>query len=157
MKFKATVNTIIFLLKLLPMKKQNYHHIIRQQYGSPIMRNVFQYGKYQLKMCKTRLHLDYLRICKREKLIPKFVRFKIPSTHQRYRRAINNCYEQMIVDELRSKKRELSQLYRQFKNLRSSIVLDLNHFTVCRIEKIISKLVVHKETQIKITHLKKTQ
>ena len=106
MKFKAAANTIIFLLKLLPMKKQNYLHIIRQQHGSPIMKNVFQYGKCQLKMCKTRLHFDYLKICKREKLIPKFVRFKIPSTHQHYRRAINNCYEQMVLDELKNKKRE---------------------------------------------------
>jgi hypothetical protein len=155
MKFKAAVNAIKFLLKLLPIKKHNYLQIIRQQYGSFIMKNVYQYGKCQLKMSKTRLHLDYLKTCKREKLIPNFVQFKIPSTHHHYRRAINNCYEQMVLDELKFKKSELSRLYRQFRNLKSLVVLDLNHFLVCRIERIINKLVVRKELTIKKTHSNK--
>ena len=154
MKFKAAVNAIKFLLRILPMKEYNYLQIIRQRHGSFIMKNIFQYGKCQLKLSKTKLHLDYLKTCKHEKLIPKFVQFKIPSTHQHYRRAINNCYEQMVLDELKYKKSELSRLYQQFRNLKSLFVLDLSHFDVCRVERIVTKLVIWKETKIKQTHQK---
>jgi hypothetical protein len=151
-KFKAAVISIKFLLKLLPIKKWNYIQIIRQHYGSFIGKNVFLYGKYQLMMSKTRLDLDFLRTCKREKLIPDFVRFKIPSTHQHHRRVINNCYEEMVCNELKYKKSRLSHLYRVIRDFKTLINLDLNHFYVCRIERIINKMVLLTERKMKITH-----
>jgi hypothetical protein len=155
MKLKAAVIAIKFLLKLLPIKKSNYIHIIGQQYGSFISKNVFQYGKHQLKMSKTRLDLDFLKTCKREKLIPTFVQFKIPSTHQHHRRDINTCYEQIIINELKCKKSELTRLYRISRNFKTLINLDLNHLIICRIERIINKMVLLKELEIKETHFKK--
>ncbi|CAF1562230.1 unnamed protein product [Adineta ricciae] len=155
MKFKAAVNLIKFVLKLLPIKKWNYIHIIRQHYGSLIGKNVFLYGKYQLKLSKTKLDLDLLRTCKREKIIPDFVRFKIPSTHQHHRQAINNCYEQMVIHELKLKKCKLSRLYRIIRNFKTLICLDLNHLHICRVERIIHRIVASKELEIKESHQNK--
>ena len=155
MKFKAAVNVIRFIIKLIPIKKYNYVHMIRQHYWANMAKNVFDFGKLQLKMSKTRLDLEFLRTCKREKLIPIFVQFKIPSTHYHHRRVVNNCYEQMVVNELKQKKGELSGLYRTFRNFKSVINLDLNHLYVCRIERIINKLILFKEKRIRKTHLKK--
>ena len=155
MKLKAAVIAIKFILKLLPIRKCNYIHVIRQHYGLFFAKHVFQYGKHRLKMSKTKLDMDFLRTCKREKLTPKFVQFKIPSTHQHHRRVINNCYEQMTLNELKDKKSELSRLYRIKRNFKSLIYLDLNHLLICRIERIIDKMVLFKEKEIKKTHLKK--
>jgi hypothetical protein len=106
-------------------------------------------------MSKTRLDLNYLKMCKGEKLLPNFVQFKIPSTHLHHRRVINDCYVQILLNEIKFKKSELSRLYRVSKSVKMSIDLDLDHLIVCRLERIIKKLVVQKEVLIKHNHLKK--
>ena len=141
---KAAVNSIRFLLKLLPIRKENYLQIIRQQYGPYVSNNVFYYGKTQLRICKVKLDLKFLKQCKIENIIPKFVQFKVPSTHLRYRRAIENCYKQILVKEIKSKSRELSRLFRHNRNPKSLIDLDLQHIHLCRVERIINELVAQK-------------
>lgn len=107
-------------------------------------------------MSKTKSHLNYLRTCKREKLTPAFVQFKIPSTHHQYQRAINNCYEQILIEEIKYKKSELSRLYsRRLRDLKPMVGLDLSHFFVCRVDGIINQLVSRKETLISLTSVKK--
>ena len=152
---KAAVNSIKFSLRLLPIRKENYLNIIRQQYGPYVSNNLFYYGKFQLRISKVKLDLKFLKQRKNENIIPKFVQFKVPSTHLRYRRAIENCYKQILVKEIKSKSRELSRLFRHSRNLKSLIDLDLQHIHLCRVEKIINKLVAQKTLEWSNTHSKK--
>ena len=155
MKFKAAVISIKFILKLLPMNETNYTQLIRQQHGSSVVANMFYFGKLQLKLSKVKLHLKFLKTCKQEKLMPKFVQFKIPSTHTQHRSAIKRCYEEILVNEIKNKRSELTCLYHNTKNFTSLINLDLSHITKCRVLRIIDKLVVQKEREVNIRHSRK--
>ena len=50
----AAVKMIILLSKLLPINSHNYIHYIRQRFGPTTAKNVFWYGKLQLKQEKNK-------------------------------------------------------------------------------------------------------
>ncbi|CAF1601783.1 unnamed protein product, partial [Didymodactylos carnosus] len=130
---------------------------IRQQYGSYITNNVFLYGKLRIKLCKLKCDLIFLKVCKRENLLPKFVTFKIPSTHQHHQRAIQNCYRAILINEIKIKKRQLSQLYKMCKNLESSIQVEMDPVIKSRIRTIIKELEKEKEIVFRNRHGKKLE
>ncbi len=76
------------------MNKRNYLQIIRQQHACYVANNVYHLGRSKLK------------ICKREKLKPNFVRFKIPDSPTNHYRPILNRYRRILIDELKIKERE---------------------------------------------------
>ena len=61
----------------------------------------------------------------------------------------------MTLSELKNEKSELSRLYRINRNFKSLIYVHLSHLLICRIERIINKIVLFKEKKIRTTHLKK--
>ena len=103
---------------MLPITKYNYLKSLRQHYGSSVTNNVFYYGKASFKISKLKCDLNFLKSCKRENLLPTFVRFKIPLTYERHKTAIQNCYREILKNEINVKKRQLSQLYRICNNLK---------------------------------------
>ena len=80
------------------MNQTNYSQLIWQQYGRSISKNGWHWGKLLLKLNKLKHDLIFLKTCKKEGLIPKFVRFHVSPTHAIYRKAIHQCYQQILVD-----------------------------------------------------------
>ncbi|CAF1424098.1 unnamed protein product [Adineta ricciae] len=75
--------------------------------------------------------------------------------HQHHRRATNDCYEQMMIHELKLKKCKLSRLYRMVRNFKALICLDLYHLHTCRVDRINHRIVASKELEIKENHQNK--
>jgi len=139
----------------MPITKHNYLNNLRQQYGPYITNNVFYYGKTEFKISKLKCDLFFLKTCKRETLTPNFVQFKIPLTHQHYQRAIRKCYREILLNEIKIKKQQLTECYRLYKNLKSLIESDLDHDVLKNISTIIKEMSDEKEIIWKETHLKK--
>jgi hypothetical protein len=139
----------------LPINKSNYLTYLRQKYGPFATDSAFYLGKYLLKIGKIRHDLHFLKTCKKENLFPTFVRFRIPPSHQRYKSALFNCYRDILIKEIKIKKRELSRLYRLSHRLRSDLLSNLDHISFVRTTSIIQSLVKQHEHQWISTHDKK--
>jgi len=104
-RFIAAVKTIQFCFKLLPVKSTNYCQCIWQLYGPLVSKNVWYWGKSLIKLQKLKYDLAFLKTCKFEKLTPKFARFHVTSTHAVYKKAIQKCYWEILLKEIKIKKR----------------------------------------------------
>ena len=100
-----------------------------------------------------KLDLTFLRTCKHENLTPQFIKFNIQSKHSHHRQATKNCYKEILLNEIKCKKSELSRLYHLNRNFKSLIISDFSHLMVCRIEKIIRVLVVREQFVVKKRHV----
>ncbi|CAF4092153.1 unnamed protein product, partial [Rotaria sp. Silwood1] len=152
MKLKAAVISIIFINKFLPITKTNYLRKIRQRYGPLIARNVFLYGKIKLKICKLKLHLTFLKTCKQENLLPTFVKFRIPDTYNRFQKCIRDCYRNILLKEIKIKKRELSYNFRLMNNVKSLINCDLPQTLMIHIEQVIDEYITELTNNVSETH-----
>ena len=99
----AAVKSLILFSKLLPINTNNYVNYVRQRFGPFTAKQVFWYAKLLIKQMKIRKDIEFLRTCKREQLIPTFVRIKIPSTHQHYKRAIHLFRMELLDAEVKIK------------------------------------------------------
>ncbi|CAF4033849.1 unnamed protein product [Rotaria sp. Silwood1] len=109
------------------MNHINYSQFIWQHYGPLISKNVWYWGKSLIKLNKIKHDLSFLKTCKKEKLIPKFVRFHVTPTHAIYKKAIRQCYQQILTDEIKYKKRQLTKEYHISNNLHNSKKWNVTH------------------------------
>ena len=102
--------------------------------------------KTWLKISKLQCHLLFLRICKREGILPKFVQFKIPSTHQCHQRAIRSCYREILRNEIKMRKRQINECYKIYNNLNTLIAIDIDNATIDQISTIMKEIERDKVT-----------
>lgn len=141
----------------MPMNHINYSHFIWQHYGPSINKNVWYWGKSLIKLNKIKHDLFFLKTCKKENLFPRFVRFHVTSTHAIYKKAIHDCYHQILTDEIKYKKRQLTKEYRISKNLYNVNFNDINKHHFSKLEKIFEKLISKKSKNWMITHNRKLE
>lgn len=140
---------------MIPITKQNYLQIIRQQYGVYVTNNVFYYGKANLDISKIKHDLIFLKTCKTENLLPKFVQFKISSSYRQHQYIIEKCYHKILINEIKLKKRKLTQSYHILNNLKSLLELEIDQNQTTEIFKIVNEIVKEKETTLITRHNKK--
>ena len=151
----AAVKTIILLSKFLPINNNNYVQYTRQRFGPITAKNVFWYVKLQIKQEKLRKDIKFLRTCKREQLTPTFVRIKIPATHQHYKRAIHNFRMQLIQEEIKIKKRKLTENYKVCKNLMSLLKKEITGLTLMRVCGVCREITKKKSVKWDSIHTRK--
>ncbi|CAF4609946.1 unnamed protein product, partial [Rotaria sp. Silwood2] len=134
------------------MNQYNYSHFIWQQYGPCITKYVWYWGKSLIKLNKIKHDLLFLKTCKTDNLIPTFIRFHVSPTHRIYGRAIHQCYQQILRDEIKWKKRQLTQSYRLSKNLESTIKADISNEHHIELQKIFETIISQKSRDWINTH-----
>ena len=133
----------------------NYLHELRQHCGPYVTNNVFCYGKISLKISKLNCHLLFLKTCKREGILPRFVQFKIPSTHQCHQRAIRICYHEILTNEIKIRTRQINECYKIYNNLKTLIATDVDNDTIDPMSIIMNEIKRDKATLWTTTHSKK--
>ena len=58
----------------------------------------FYYGKINLEISKIKHDLIFLKTCKTENLLSKFVQFKISTSYQQHQYVIKKCYRQILLN-----------------------------------------------------------
>ena len=155
MKFVVAVKLIIKSLRLLPVYQNNYIEYIRQHYGTFAANTAYQYRRTQLKLVKTKLDIAFLKKCKNNNLLPNFVRFRVSPTFSRHQNAINNCYKQILTQEIRIKKRKLSQLYRHSNYFKSDLSHNIDELLYSRSITIVERFVNEHAINVSSTHEEK--
>jgi hypothetical protein len=153
--FKSAVKKVIHLLKLLPVNRNNYSQFLWQKYGPFVSNTTYYFRKTRLRIAKIRLDLTYLKTCKKENLLPTFVRFRPPVFHQRYNSSLIQCYRDILNVEIKLKKRELSQLYRHSNRLKTDLSTHLDQLVFTRVISIIESLILQSQTKWSLVHTNK--
>jgi hypothetical protein len=104
----TAVKSLLLFSKSLRINIKNYVNHIRQRFRPQTTIHVFWYAKLQIKQAKLEKDIDFLRTCIREQLTPTFVRIKIPTTHQYFKRAIHLFRMQLLHDEVKIKKTKIN-------------------------------------------------
>jgi hypothetical protein len=137
------------------MNNRNYSHFIWQHYGPIVSRNVWDWGGSLIKLNKIKHDLIFLRNCKKENMIPMFLRFHVSPTHAVYKNAIHRCYQQILLDGIKWKKRQLTNAYRLSINLQRAVEYDLNNLHYIQVQNIFTNLIEYKKMQWIESHEKK--
>ena len=155
MKFYVAVKKIIELIRTLPVDKDNYLNYIRQHEGPFAADLTFQFGKIQLKLNKTHMDLSFLKKCKKNNVLPSFVKFRISETYNRHQTLINDCYQRILINEIKLKKKNLSFYHRYSNRLITQMLNILDPIVYTRTRSIIERLIFQKRTEWGIIHEKK--
>ena len=134
------------------MNSNNYVDYVRQRYGLDTLDWVSLWSKTLLRLRKMKLDIIFLNKYKQERLLPKFIRFKISSTHFRFNGLITDGYWKMLLKEIKLKKQYLNRMYRTLHDLELSLKKKLCGLHFVRIRSILNKLVEIKTTAWSYCH-----
>ncbi|CAF2010419.1 unnamed protein product [Rotaria magnacalcarata] len=137
------------------MNRNNCSEFIWQHYGRIINKNVLYWGNSLIKLNKIKHDLNFLKTCKKEKLILKFVRFHVTSTHAVYKKAIHQFYQNILTDEIKYKERQLTKAYHIPSNFHKTNYNDINKNHFYMFEKIFEKLILKKSKNWIVIHNRK--
>ena len=76
-QFDRILTCLFFFLARLRLSAQySIIKILRRCYGDGLAKKVHKFKKSDFKYRKTKLNMEFIQSCKKEKLIPQFLKFK---------------------------------------------------------------------------------
>ncbi|CAF1520615.1 unnamed protein product, partial [Didymodactylos carnosus] len=104
-----------------------------------------------------RLECDllFLKACKKEELIPKFVRFRLANPRLATDKLIHKCYGNILQAEIRYKKKELTHLHRFVRRQKEELKHSIPNIVYLRLCTIATAIVSLKILQWRRGHEKK--
>ena len=74
--------------------------ILQRRYGDGLVKKVRKFEKFYFKYRKALLDLEFLQSCKKEKLIPKFLQFKVANKRLESSEAYLSCQRRLLNQEI---------------------------------------------------------
>ena len=74
--------------------------ILRKRYGENLVKSVRKLEKLDFKHKKAQLDLEFLQTCKKNNVIPKFLRFKLANRKLSSSHAYNICQKRLLNQEI---------------------------------------------------------
>ena len=78
--------TFLFLLKLRFPSNKLVTEIIRKRYNAEAVKRLRKFEKLDFKIRKNEADLEFLQMCRPERLTPKFFNFKLANSSLKYSR-----------------------------------------------------------------------
>ena len=100
------VSIVLYFIKILSGSR-NFWHNLRATYSS-LHADVIAYQKLYYKVNKTQLDLDFLKNCRDNNEIPKFVRWKNLKSKRHYLRS--SCHRRILKETIQDQFKSLSNL-----------------------------------------------
>ena len=132
--FVVPALVLIFLIRLRFPKDSSISDILRNRYGSPVLKLYRAVERADFKIRKFQCDINFLTTCRQHDLFPNFLRFKLYNGALQQSRLYQNCQRQFLKKEIRSKQRTIQQHEEKLKcltaQLKASVSwLDFHHLT----------------------------
>ena len=116
--FRIITNVFLFLARLRFPAQDSIIKNLRRRYGNGLVKKVQKFEKFDFKYRKAPLDLEFLQSCKKEKLIPKFLQFKVANKRLESSEAYLSCQRRLLNQEMSKYKtiRALNNKIRSRKN-----------------------------------------
>ena len=112
--FRIITYVFLFLARLRFPAQDSIIKILRRRYGDGLVKKVRKFEKFDFKYRKPLLDLEFLQSCKKEKLIPKFLQFKVANKLLESSEAYLSCQRRLLNQEMSIKNKTMkNNLYNE--------------------------------------------
>jgi hypothetical protein len=101
-----------FIMKILPLNKSNVYSYLWRHYGASTSKLFGDVVTLNVKLEKLKCHLNFLRTCKQERMIPNFARIRLANPIPNRSKLIEEVSMKILQAEIKLKKQELTRCYR---------------------------------------------
>ena len=126
MFLKVAAIVFLFLIWLRFPHSKSLSQIIRRQNGDKIIKRLHKFQKIDYHLWKAELDLEFLVKYRDNKMIHKFLNFRLANRSLRFCLAYVHCQSNLLLEEIRLKKSNVRVLRKEFDNLRSSLQQQIN-------------------------------
>ena len=100
----------LFIIRIRFPRGKSTVDIIRNRYGEAFVKKIRRFEKCDFKLRKCHLDLRFLLDCKKNGVIPKFLRFKLANRHLNNSHVYRKCQLRLLEQEIKSKPRRIITL-----------------------------------------------
>jgi len=151
----TTLNTVIPIQ--IPLTKPTRFLFIKENYGHDSYKLYQYYEKTTLKFVRLLTDLDFLKKCKENYLIPKFLQFKVANTMLLYTRAYQQCQNILFKEEINQKKKQIKYLSMILDNIYDELSNIFPPLVMSKIHEIIDEIQYYERNVKYQTHVNKFQ
>ena len=116
----------LFLVRCRFPAKKSIIDILWKRYSENLVKNVRKLEKLDFKHKKATLDLDFLHSCKKQNVIPKFLKFKVANRQLLTSNAYNICQKKLRNQEISNKHKVVRSLNLKLVCLKDSIKYVMN-------------------------------
>ena len=127
-KFKVFTLVCLFVIRLRFPPRKSVANIKGERYGDATLKDIRRLEKFDFKKRKIQLDINFLETCKDAGVVPHFLQFKTANGHLRSSTTYNNCQSLLLDEEIRSKRKTLSNLETPFQNSKNGLHGILSYF-----------------------------
>ena len=95
-------------------------YILRPRYGKTLVKEIRKFEKIGYKLRKCMLDIVFLETCLENKIIPKFLNFRVSNLHLKTSRAYHSCQMKLLREEISVKKSKVKAFKKDFVLKRKS-------------------------------------
>ena len=122
---KVLTLVFLFLIRLRFPSRKSIAEIIRKRYGSDTVKQLRKVEKLDYKVRKNQGDLEFLKLCQKNGLTPKFLNFKLANRNLRYSNSYKQCQSLLIKEEIKNKVSILARQKKEFDKVKSASCLFL--------------------------------
>ena len=119
--FRIITYMFLFLARLRFPAQDSIIKVLRRRYGDGLVKKVWKLEKFDFKYRKALLDLEFLQSRKREKLIPKFLQFKVANKRLESSEAYPSCERCLLNKEISIKYKTIRTLYNKITSMKNSL------------------------------------
>ena len=89
-------------------------YILRPRYGKTLVKEIRKFEKIGYKLRKCMLDIVFLETCLENKIISKFLNFRVSNLHLKTSRAYHSCQMKLLREEISVKKSKVKTFKKDF-------------------------------------------
>ena len=138
----------LFLARLRFPAQDSIIKILRRRYGDGLVKKVRKFEKFDFKYRKALLDLEFLQSCKKEKLILKFLQFKVANKRLESSKAYLSCQRRLLNQEMSIIYKSIRALNNEITSMKNNLYNEMRFIDYVHV--IIKLLVSNDENIYKI-------
>ena len=108
--FRIIRYVFLFLARLRFQAQDSIIRILRRRYGDDLVKKDQKFQKFDFKYRNALLDLEFLQSYKKEKLIPKFLQFKVANKRLESSEVYLSCQRHLLNQEISIKYKTIREL-----------------------------------------------
>ena len=122
--FRIITYVFLFLARLRFPAQDSIIKLLRRRYGDCL--KVRKFERFDFKYRKALLNLEFLQSCKKEKLIPKFLQFKVANKRLKSSEAYLSCERSLLNQEMSIKYKTIRALNNKITSMKNDLYNEMS-------------------------------
>ena len=134
MLIRVAALVFLFIIRLRFPSHISIAEVIRRRYGINMVKKLRKLEKLDYKVRKNEADIKYLKLCHQNKMVPKFLNFKLPNNNLRFSKTYKQCQLQLLQQEIRNKTAIIIRQRKELESLRiniKSLVSFIDYTHIC--------------------------